>query len=268
MSRWRKNYLYSGDDKRLQSRTGPELYPEETVPGPMLFREDDDATPRQESYFVLSIGLETPLYRRIRAEIPRLEIIVVDVRRFIGAPPRHRRARGARYPDRSVIVEVEGNAHFEQAVNECTNLLQRYRIVMVGCKSGVHRAPTVSARVGRLSSNAFTVHCSLNNMRFDDVMWTIRSCMDTSLITPQLHKTYSSILPSLRLCMGWAWTGTQSQHEDPIAQFEEVEFVRHHPTIKDCFIVTRLESAEGHRTVLSTWLLPRNTILFASWDRV
>ena len=130
-------------------------------------------------YFVVSMGIETELYRTLLHKCPEISGIVVDIRDGLRPPPSGQ--RGGKWPDQHVIDRIEALAGFEPAVEACTTVLRNHGIVIPACSGGNHRAPTVSARVGARSPNAYTVHCTINRMTFDQVMLIIRSCLRTKV---------------------------------------------------------------------------------------
>ena len=159
------------------------------------------------------------------------------------------------WPARAVIDRIEALPEFGPAVTACANILQRHGIVIPVCKGGNHRAPTVAARVGANSPNAYTVHCTISHMTFDQVMLIIRSCFRTKVPLA----TYSKILrsPALRyqLCLGWPWEGFKEAPEEripagiPFAEWEEDEY-------NDEMLVVTLTSGMQKSRVPFSWTLP------------
>ena len=126
-----------------------------------------------QEYFVVSMGLETWLYHDLLKEIHNLREVVVDVRDKIKAPPKGSRIKGARYPDARVVAQIIIHEDFPLVVSNCEKVLEDRGIVVVGCKSGIRKAPTIAAAVERKSFNAYTVHCSLHQFTKTDMMLSL-----------------------------------------------------------------------------------------------
>ena len=87
----------------------------------------------------------------------------------IKSPPKGPRIR---YPD-----EVTAHEDFPLVVSNCEKVLEDRGIIVVGCKRGIRKAPTIAMAVGRKSFNAYTVHCSLLQFTKTDMMLVLSSCL-------------------------------------------------------------------------------------------
>ena len=109
-------------------------------------------------------GMETYLYEELTKLIPEVRRVTVDVRKWLKAPPKHERVR-ARFPDPRVISQVKGSCNFKEALGACLDVLREQGIVVVACKSGVHRAATVAEAVQDYAKKPYIVHCCVDKYR-------------------------------------------------------------------------------------------------------
>ena len=126
----------------------------------------------------------------------------------------------------AVVRRIEGHPGFDRAVNACSETLRAHGIVIVGCKSGVYRAPTVAARVR--SSNAYTVHFSLQEATMVDMLLVVGSCIG---IPNGTRGCRMQKLPS-ELCLAWQWTGTRECPEEEMRSREALDSVEEHPDLR------------------------------------
>jgi hypothetical protein len=132
-------------------------------------RDDSVAT----RFLVLSVGIETPLYRELSRIFPELASVTVDVREHIRAPLRADRV-GGRWPDAFVVAQVSSSHGFLNAVGICREVLELEGVVVVACKGGNHRAPTVAAEVWGAS---YTIHSCTTWLGYTDIARVLMTCL-------------------------------------------------------------------------------------------
>ena len=155
-------------------------------------------------YIALSIGCRSQLYHQLTQIFPDLQKIVVNVGELIVAPPRRKRV-AAWFPDCRVVKQVMSSEGFQQAIQCCQERLRTRGIVLVMCKGGHHRAPTV---VSQLKCD-YKIHCVIANFSIERVAGIIYTCYGYSR---QSHvsamKCWAlSLPPEKKAYVGWAWYG-------------------------------------------------------------
>ena len=63
----------------------------------------------------ISIGIKTELYEHLCSVDRQIQRVLVDVRKFMDAPPKEERV-GINFPDPAVIAQVETHPRFAAAV--------------------------------------------------------------------------------------------------------------------------------------------------------
>ena len=159
-----------------------------------------------------------------------------------------------------MVARIQKHDKFARAVSEAEQVLRDRGSVLVGCKSGIHRAPTVAAEVGRRSINAYTVHCSLNNFTKTDMMLLLGSC----LYCPRANDVRRE-KSATQLCLAWPWMGTAECPEDMIPSQESLGSVEEHPEIDECLNICP-RGSNRIRMVPSTWVLPLRLIETAMFN--
>ena len=212
-------------------------------------------------YWVISIGLETSLYEQLMHDVPDVRFVTVDVRPYIPSLEPYHRPYGNLYPDPRVVRRIEGHPGFDRAVNACSETLRAHSIVIVGCKSGMYRAPTVAARVR--SSNAYTVHFTLQEANLVEAMLVVGTC----LRIPQAWGARGCRMQKLpsELCLAWPWTGTRECPEEEIRSREALDSVEEHPDLRVDNPYIRPRGSDRFRWVPSTWLVPLGVIRLATF---
>ena len=155
-------------------------------------------------YIALSIGYQCDLYDQLTRIFPDLQKIVVNVREMIVAPPRQQRV-AAWFPDGRVANQVMSSAGFDQAVQRCQERLRTRGIVLVMCRGGHHRAPTV---VSQLKCD-YKFHCVLAKFSIEYVAGIIYTCYGYSWKShaSAMMCWVHSLHPENKACVGWAWYG-------------------------------------------------------------
>ena len=141
----------------------------------------DDMTGSQSStrpagYAVVSVGLGNERrreagqkYERLKNILPRglAELLLVDARDYLQAPPREQRPPGE-YPDLLVVAGVRREEGFNRILEICRQKLRQYGIVFVGCNAGRQRSATVAGDLGR-ETDAYVVHAGLSNITAEEI---------------------------------------------------------------------------------------------------
>lgn len=156
-------------------------------------------------FMVLSIGIATRLYEDLVDLLPEVEDVTVDIRQWIKAPHRSQRIRAV-FPDERVKYQVKSSAGFEQALDACNRILRRFGIVVIGCKSGVHRAPTMSEIVQEQARNPYVVHCCVRNVSALEAAVLVRSCIHSRKFSTAIHAG-QLVNMKRQICLGWKWYG-------------------------------------------------------------
>ena len=157
--------------------------------------------PFRFGFMLLSIGIETDLYRDLRRLVPEIVDIPVDIRRFIRSPPIYARIQ-ARFPDERLKQQVKDHWGFMAAVHECNKVLWDEGIVVVACKSGVHRAPTVAEYVQEYAEMPYVVHCNVHAIPAQNAALLVASRIRSKWYGRDIHAAaLRSLRPQLRL--GW-----------------------------------------------------------------
>lgn len=156
---------------------------------------------------VISLGWNTGLYRYICDNIPEARKLIVDVAAIIPAPPRCQRNWNANFPDDIVVTQVRGSRYYYEAIDFCSFTLRKYGIVLVACKGGNHRAPTVAD--GLRCPSSFIVHATLRTRRhihYEHIAALIHACVKSSCgdcFYRQLAQELMEKRCSMQLCTGW-----------------------------------------------------------------
>ena len=204
---------------------------------------------------VISLGWDTHFYKWILAEIPEVEHLVVDVTQFLPAPPRAERIRGT-FPDNGVISQVREQEGFSACVSACHEMLASRGIVLVMCKGGNHRAPTVAHEMSQ--RGRYVIHATL---RGTSIPPAHVACLIHACVRCQSRDTFYNMLftmPNERLCVGWT-----PGNPDTRETLMEVPYVRHGARVQvleadETYCMVRVV-ATGHTCKLPlTWLLPES----------
>ena len=162
---------------------------------------------------IVSLGLETSLWREILHWAPELEAVKVDVRDFLPAPPRRYRPRGDhRAP--AVVAEIVHAPQFLLAKAAVETVLHTSSMVLVGCKSGRHRAPVVAKHAG---PPALRIHAQEAQLSAFDLL-IVASAFGalTQPAAPLLHAVARAwgTRPRPALVLGWQWEGWADDTEE------------------------------------------------------
>ena len=149
------------------------------------------------------MGSEMCIRDRLKTIFPNFEEIVVNVAEMIRAPPRDQRIR-AWFPDPQITNQVKFSRGFSRAVKRCEAMLRNKGIVVVACKGGHHRAPTVASHL----RCDYVVHCVIHYLSIDHIAGIIYTCYRRS---PESRGSGMNWLDLDRCAhVGWDWYGFQN----------------------------------------------------------
>ena len=148
---------------------------------------------------VISIGLETSLYKALSQEDYGIKQILIDVRPYIDSPPKHDRVPFD-FPHPVLIKQVKENPGFAAAVAASAATLNQYGIVLIGCRAGRHRAPTVAEDFKH--PHRHVIHTTKERHNLRDLLILFQHCYYEAAdrIISQSLRRY----PAANLCVGWA----------------------------------------------------------------
>jgi hypothetical protein len=210
---------------------------------------------------VISLGWNTELFQYICDNIPEAHVLVVDVSAIIAAPPRCRRNRNAFFPDDSVVSQVRGSTRFDEAVGRCECVLRRHGIVLVTCKGGNHRAPTVADSMKR--GSRFIVHATLRTrypLRSDHIAILVHACVKNRsadsfyrLLTQELEGKRCDI----HWCAGWQAGDLDTGEWDTSKQFPKAGADVEVLSVRDSWCTVEEKDTGCTYTLPITWLVPK-----------
>ena len=191
---------------------------------------------------VISLGINTYEYRRLVEIEPSINDVLVDVRDYVHAPPRNKRASGV-YPHPGIVEQVRGSRGYESCVSACSRVLLSRGIVVIGCKGGRHRAPTVASEFH--ADDRHVIHLTVNStccavvdgckchVTLEDVAVLLRSCLcewDSSHIIDGIHG-----YTGRGLCIGWSckeWAPDTETRMLPVDFGQRVDIVATQDVLK------------------------------------
>ena len=212
---------------------------------------------------VISLGWNTPIYRHITKKIPEAHNLIIDLTRFLEAPEKEERVKGACFPDENVVSQIRAHKRFNEVVEICESVLRRYGIVLVACKGGNHRAPTVADSMK--SRGRFVLHATLftrPSLQCSHVATLVHACVKCSTsINFYNHLVRESNDPQYPtpLCVGWSSvvnldTGEVDTSIPPITAGSEVQVL----TVNGYKSIVK-DTATGQTYALPvTWLVPKS----------
>ena len=119
---------------------------------------------------------------------------------MIHAPPKSRRKPGC-FPAPHITNQVKSSDGFSEAVKRCEEKLRKMGIVVVVCKGGHHRAPTVASHL----RCDYVVHCVIHFLSIDHIAGIIYTCYRRS---PESRGSGMNWLDLDRYAhVGWDWYG-------------------------------------------------------------
>ena len=210
---------------------------------------------------VISLGRETALYEYVLKEIPEAHQLVVNVASSLPAPPRHERVKRAFFPDASVVSRIRQQQGFSEVVQQCELVLQRYGIVLVMCKGGNHRAPTVADCLKR--KGRFVIHATLATRRAfccTHIATLVHACVRCSNgveFYSRLIRESEDLRCESQLCVGWDAADLETCEVDPTVSFLRAGSNVQVLEMRGCECLVR-DRETGHTCALPvTWLVPR-----------
>ena len=222
-------------------------------------------TPLEEctfEYIALSIGIECKMFAELTNIFPDLRKNVIDVRKWISAPRQHERVKGY-FPDRRVVNQVKASSGFEEAVKRCQEMLRTTGIVVVGCKGGNHRAPTVASQL----RCDYVFHCVIDEITVDHIAGIIYTCYGYSAKAHAPAMRWLHGLASVQKAeayVGWSWYGFDDDAKcadaEAAAYLQCGDIVSVEEVYQDFYVsVTRI--SDGRRVNMHfAWLLPNSVV--------
>ena len=209
---------------------------------------------------VISLGWNTPLYWHIKKNIPEAHAIIVDVSKIIPAPLKRHRVKKAFFPDERVVTQVQESPEFGEALRRCECVLDNYGIVLVMCKGGNHRAPTIADSMKR--RGRFIIHATLRTRQYicpKDIEVLVHACVQSSTTEnfySQLTKDLVAKKYITRLCVGWQVGDLATGKWDTSNQFPEAGVEVEVQSVSDCWCTVKEKESEGTFTLPITWFVP------------
>ena len=158
----------------------------------------------------ISIGLDTTLYPQLQQHFPNLHEVTVNVTEWIPAPRRDQRTRG-RWPNEKVIESVRQQQGYAAALSRCQRVLDEQGLVLVGCKGGNHRSPTVAAN---LRKTEYVVHCTIYNVTLREAQVIVATVLEPAQSTMR-HEIIAAGLGHQGFgYLAWDWYGFMNDEQD------------------------------------------------------
>ena len=209
---------------------------------------------------VISLGRNTPLYRYIRDNLPEAQVLIVDVAHMIDPPPRPERHKGV-FPEDVIVSQVRGARGFDKAVQCCESVLAKHGIVLVMCKGGNHRAPTVADSMKR--DHLFIVHATLAtryHLRRRNIAVLVHACVKSKSgdsFYRQLTQELEEKRCDIRFCAGWQARDLVTGKWDASNQFPKAGANVEVLSVRDCMCTLQERETGCKYTLPITWLVPR-----------
>ena len=172
---------------------------------------------------VISLGWNTPVYTYISDKIPEAHKLIVDVAELLPAPPRHQRIKHECFPDAAMVSRIQRQKGFEEALALCESVLQIHGIVLVLCKGGNHRSPTVANSMKQ--PGRIVIHSTLfTRPPFcgEHIATLVHACIkcENSLeFYSELIRNSKDSQQNTQLCVGWNAGNVETQKVDTKVPF-------------------------------------------------
>ena len=221
---------------------------------------DEEVCYTKHGGVVISLGWNTPLYWHIMKNIPGAHAIIVDVSKIIPAPLKRHRVKKAFFPDERVVTQVQESPEFEEALRRCECVLDNYGIVLVTCKGGNHRAPTIADSMKR--PGRIIIHATLGKREAicpQHIEVLVHACVQSSS-TENFYKQLTKDLVGkkyiTRLCAGWQAGDLASGKSDTSNQFPKAGVDVEVQSVSGCWCTVKEKDSEGTFTLPITWFVP------------
>jgi len=208
---------------------------------------------------VISLGWNTQLYQHLKVNIPEVHEIIVDVSKIIPAPDKCDRV-DAVFPDEGVVTQVQDSEQFKEALKCCECVLKKFDIVLVMCKGGNHRAPTIADSMK--SPGRFIIHATLRTRQSicpKDIEVLVHACVQSS----STENFYSQLTRDLmekkyitRLCVGWQVGDLATGKWDTSNKFPEAGVEVEVQSVSDYWCTVKVKDSEYIFKLPITWLVP------------
>ena len=208
---------------------------------------------------VISLGYDTQLYRHITSNIPQVGEIIVNVAKIIPAPDPDDRVPGI-FPNKDVVKQVQDSTHFRRAQTECEEVLRKKEIVLVVCKGGNHRAPTVADSMKEWGR--FIIHATLGrrqSIRPEDIEVLVHACVQSNTTMNfygQLTRNLKDKTYPTELCVGWQVGDLATGGWDTSNQFPKAGVHVEVQDVSDFWCTVKEKDKECIYHLPITWLVP------------
>ena len=153
---------------------------------------------------IVSTGFSSYRFKELMDMLPEAWDVVVDAR-MIAVPRKEDRIPGI-YPHPGIVAQVRSSWGFSKCVAASERVVQAKGVVVVACKGGNHRAPTVA---GALSSNKrHTVHLTLDPVSVRSVAILVGTCVTDGHLSKEYWCARRLQQPgqtSPDAYLGWHW---------------------------------------------------------------
>ena len=208
---------------------------------------------------IVSSGVRSARFTQLLKLLPEAANVVVDVKEWLHAPRRADRIH-ASYPNPQIIKQVRAGKGFVPCVTHCENVLRQKGVVVVVCKGGNHRAPTVAAELS--SAKRHVVHLTMDDVSVEDVAVLVGSCIGDGRLSTQLCESAGgqNNFGPWTCCIGWEWCWTRSGTRWSLAS-DPLEFgtLIHHVTPSDTSGCVIVHTVDGRTATVDTrWVIPED----------
>ena len=213
---------------------------------------------------VISLGWNTALFTALVNNIPEVRKLMVHVDELLPAPPRNMRT-DAVYPDCNVVLRIHKQMHFTTAVRICQKMLEEHGIVLVVCKGGNHRSPTVASQLR--SVGRFVVHATLRtrpSFCFEDIASLIHACVACSsrgAFYGRLIRDSQDEGLDMQLCVGWSAANMETYEKDARVSYVEPGRDIHVLKTSEDWCEVKDAKTGCMCTIPVTWLVPSYVFL-------
>ena len=170
------------------------------------------------------------------------------------------RVKNAFFPDERVVTQVQESPEFGEALRRCEWVLDNYGIVLVMCKGGNHRAPTVAD--GMKCPGRIIIHSTLGTRKAicpQHIEVLVHACVQSSS-TENFYKQLTKDLVGkkyiTRLCAGWQAGDLASGKSDTSNQFPKAGVDVEVQSVSDCWCTVKEKDSEGTFMLPITWFVP------------
>lgn len=224
--------------------------PDHAIPSSSFAAELSDI----DGGIIVSTGFLSRRFEELMDMLPEARHVVVDAR-MIAAPRKEDRIPG-RYPHPPLVAQVRSSSGFSKCVAESERVVREKGVVIVACKGGNHRAPTVAEALS--SNKRHTVHLTLDHVSVQSVAILVGTCVGDG----HLSKEYwcarrlqqpGQTSPDAYLGWHWCWRHLRIEGSNALCFGAHVRDVK--PTDHENMVMVRADDGR-YVFVHILWLLP------------